>query len=51
MTSTTTDKWAERTSTIEAEFSDEEWALLTARAAEKGLTVEEYLRVRLGLEP
>lgn len=45
------DKWTARTSIIECEFSDEELELLEGRAAVMGLTLEEYLRVAMGLEP
>lgn len=45
------DKWTARTSIIECEFSDEELELLEGRAAMLGLTLEEYMRVGLGLQP
>lgn len=47
----TTDKWAARTSKLECELSDEELELLEGRAAERGLTLEEYFRTCMGLEP
>ena len=47
----TIDKWTARTKVIEYEFSDEELNMLEARAAERGLTLEEYLRTCLGFEP
>ncbi len=47
----TIDKWTARTSVLECEFSDEELELLEGRAAALGLTLEEYLRVTMGLAP
>lgn len=41
-------KWDTRTCTIDAEFTADEFA---ARAAHAGLTLEEYCRTLLGLEP
>ena len=47
----TIDKWTARTVVVECEFSDEELEMLEGRAAALGLTVEEYLRVAMGLVP
>ena len=46
----TTDKWAARTVVTECEFTDEELDMLKRRAAERGLTLEEYLRTCMGFE-
>jgi len=46
-----TDKWADRTVVVDLELTDEEEAILTARASEKGLTVEEYIRTLMGCPP
>lgn len=48
---TTIDKWTARTKVIECEFSDEELEMLEGRAAAYGLTLEEYLRTTMGLQP
>ena len=45
------DKWATRTRETWVEFTDEEEAMLTAKAAKKGLTLEEYLRTLVGFPP
>jgi len=45
----TIDKWTARTKVVEYEFYDEELERLEARAAALGLTLEEYLRVTMGL--
>ena len=47
----TIDKWTARTRVIECEFSDEEREMLKDQAAALGLTLEEYLRVTVGLAP
>jgi hypothetical protein len=47
----TIDKWTARTMQLKCEFSDEELEMLEERAAALGLTVEEYLRVAMGLVP
>jgi len=47
----TIDKWTARTMLLECEFSDEELEMLEGRAAALGLTLEEYLRVTMGLAP
>lgn len=55
MTTTTEDgpgdKWAGRTREGWIDLTDEEDAMLTARAARKGLTLEEYLRTLMGFPP
>lgn len=48
---TSTDKWAARTKTMEIELTAEEEAFYTAKAAKQGLTLEEYIRTRLGFPP
>ena len=45
------DKWATRTHETWVEFTEEEETMLTARAAKKGLTLEEYLRTLVGFPP
>ena len=45
------DKPDERTRAIYAHYTADELAALRARAAQTGLTVEEFLRVILGLKP
>jgi siderophore synthetase component len=45
------DKWADRTELITLELSDAESAAFCARAAQRGLTPEEYIRTLLGLPP
>ena len=45
------DKWTARTRVIECEFSDEELETLRERATAQGLTLEEYLRVAMGMAP
>ena len=45
------DKWADRTEVIPIDLSDAEYARLRARAAQEGLTLEEYFRVCLGFPP
>lgn len=45
------DKWATRTREIWVDLTDEEEAVLIARAAGKGLTLEEYFRTCVGFEP
>jgi hypothetical protein len=45
------DKWATRTHEIEVDLTEEEEAMLTAKAAKKGLTLEEYFRVCCGFPP
>jgi len=47
----TVDKWATRTVEVECEFSDEELEMLEGRASIMGLTLEEYIRTCIGLEP
>ncbi len=47
----TIDKWTARIRVMECEFSDEELEMLEGRAAALGLTLEEYLRVTMGLAP
>ena len=47
----TIDKWTARTRVMECEFSDEELEMLEGRAAALGLTLEEYLRVVVGMAP
>ena len=44
----TTDKWAARTKTFRLELTADEHAYLTAKAAQQGLTLEEYLRTCCG---
>lgn len=46
-----TDKSAARMITVIVDFTDEEEAILLSRAAEMGLTPEDYMRTRLGLLP
>jgi hypothetical protein len=48
---TSTDKWAARTQTLATELTASDEAILTAEAAKKGLTLEEYLRTCLGYPP
>ncbi len=43
-----TDKWAARTFYIETDLTRDEIARLTAAAAQRGLTLEEYMRTLLG---
>jgi hypothetical protein len=45
------DKWADRIIAVDLEFSEAEEAMLTAKAAQKGLTLEEYVRTLLGYPP
>lgn len=45
------DKWATRTHETWIELSDEEKAMVTAKAAAMGLTLEEYFRVCCGFPP
>ncbi len=45
------DKWTARTIVTELELTDEEEAMLTAKAAQNGLTLEEYIRTLLGYPP
>ena len=45
------DKWADRTELVSFELSDAEYAAFRARAAQHGLTPEEYIRLLLGLPP
>jgi hypothetical protein len=47
----TIDKWTARTKVTVCEFSDEELEMLEGRAAALGLTLEEYLRVAVGMAP
>jgi hypothetical protein len=47
----TIDKWTARTRVMKYEFSDEELEMLEGRAAALGLTLEEYLRVAMGMAP
>ncbi|MGH9440933.1 MAG: hypothetical protein ACRD16_01525 [Thermoanaerobaculia bacterium] len=47
----TVDKWAKRIVHSYIELSDEEEAFVAAKAAKKGLTIEEYVRVRCGFPP
>ena len=47
----TIDEWTARTKVMECEFSDEELEMLERRAAALGLTLEEYLRVAMGMVP
>jgi len=44
----TTDKWAARTNAFQFEVTANEHAFLTAKAAEQGLTLEEYIRTCCG---
>lgn len=45
------DKWTRRTHAVDLELTDEEEAILTAKAAQYGLTLEEYIRTQLGCPP
>jgi hypothetical protein len=45
------DKWDDQTALIPLDLSDTEYALLLARAAQQGLTLEEYCRRILGFPP
>ena len=45
------DKWAERTRVVDMDLSAEEEAMLTKKAAKRGLTLEEYIRTLLGFPP
>jgi hypothetical protein len=45
------DKWTDRTEVMAFELSDAEYAAFCARAAQHGLTPEEYVRTLLGLPP
>jgi hypothetical protein len=45
------DKWTARTVAIDLELTDEEEAMLTAKAAQCGLTLEEYIRTVVGCPP
>ncbi len=45
------DKWTARNIVTELELTDEEEAMLTAKAAQNGLTLEEYIRTLLGYPP
>ena len=45
------DKWMARTIAVDLELTDEEEAMLKARAAQEGLTLEEYIRTVLGCPP
>ena len=47
----TIDKWTLRIHVVDLELTDEEEAMLTARAAQYGLTLEEYVRTLLGYPP
>jgi hypothetical protein len=47
----TLDKWAARKIVTELELTGEEEAMLTAKAAQNGLTLEEYIRTLLGYPP
>ena len=46
-----TDKWAGRTVVVDLGLTEEEKAMLEARAAQLGLTFEEYIRTLLGYPP
>ncbi len=45
------DKWTMRTHAVDLELTDEQEAMLTAKAAQYGLTLEEYVRTLLGCPP
>ena len=45
------DKWAERTRVVYMELSREQEAMFRRKAAQQGLTLEEYIRTRLGFQP
>jgi hypothetical protein len=45
------DKWADRTRVVYMELSDEQEAMFRRKAAQQGLTLEEYIRTRLGFPP
>jgi hypothetical protein len=45
------DKWDDRTALIPLDLTEAEYALLLARAAQQGLTLEEYCRRALGFSP
>jgi len=45
------DKWTLRKKVIYMDLTDEEEAILMAKAAQYGLTVEEYVRTCLGCPP
>lgn len=45
------DKWTLRTHVVDFELTDEEEAMLMIRAAQYGLTLEEYVRTLLGCPP
>jgi len=45
------DKWADRTFAVDLILTEDEEAALTAKAAQLGLTPEEYVRTRLGFTP
>jgi len=47
----TKDKWEARNIVTELELTDEEEAMLMAKAAQNGLTFEEYIRTLLGYLP
>lgn len=47
----TVDKWTARKIAVDLELTDEEEAMLTARAAQQGLTLEEYIRTLLSCPP
>jgi hypothetical protein len=45
------DKWTLRTHVVDIEVTDEEEAIISAKAAEFGITVEEYIRMMVGCQP
>lgn len=55
MTTTTencgNNRGADRTIAVDLDLTEAEEAMLTARAAQKGLTLEEYIRTLLGYAP
>jgi len=45
------DKWTLRNIVADIDLTDEEEAILNAKAAEFGITVEEYIRMMVGCQP
>lgn len=45
------DKWTARTMAVDIQLTDEEEAMLTGKAAQYGLTLEEYVRTLVGCPP